>query len=254
MPLLTIITVTYNAERFLERTIQSILANGPGVAFSPADVEYLIVDGGSQDSTLAIVRQYERYIGRWISEPDKGLYDAMNKGLRLATGDYVWFLNAGDEVYDSQTIPALLNQIRSGPADVYYSDALFVDETGQALGLRSQITPHALPRNLTWRDMAMGMKVCHQAFIPRREIAPPYLTDNFSADVDWEIRCLKAAQKTVFLHFVLCKYLTGGLSVQRHRESLEDRFTVLAMHFGYPATVWNHAKILVRAAWFRLAQ
>ncbi|WP_421827255.1 glycosyltransferase family 2 protein [Larkinella sp.] len=246
MPLLSIITITYNAERFLERTIQSLLANQPG-----AEVEYLIIDGNSKDGTLDIVRQYEKYITHWISEPDRGLYDAMNKGQQRATGDYVWFMNAGDELHDETVLPKLLNQIRNNPADVYYSDALFVDDHGKALGLRSQVTPHVLPRHLNWRDMALGMKVCHQAFIARRKLAPPFLVDNLSADVDWEIRCLKTAQKVVMLDFVLCKYLVGGLSVQRHRQSLRDRFTVLADHFGVATALWNHVRIVVRAVRFR---
>ncbi|MGA0555724.1 glycosyltransferase family 2 protein [Larkinella sp. VNQ87] len=248
MPLLSIITVTYNAERFLERTIQSLIANLPG-----DEVEYLIIDGNSRDRTLAIVHQYENHISRWISEPDRGLYDAMNKGQQLATGEYIWFMNAGDEIYDATTIFKLLNELRNNPADVYYSDALFVDETGKPLGLRSAITPHTLPQQLTWRDMAMGMKVCHQAFIARRSLAPPFWVDNLSADIDWEIRCLKAARKVVRLDFILCKYLTGGLSVQRHRQSLIDRFKVLATHFGTATAMWNHVRILARAVRFRLA-
>ncbi|GAB3890351.1 glycosyltransferase family 2 protein [Larkinella knui] len=248
MPILSIITVTYNAERFLERTIQSLIANQPGSA-----VEYLIIDGNSKDRTLDIVRNYEKHVSRWISEPDRGLYDAMNKGQQLATGDYVWFMNAGDEIYDAAVLSKLLDQMQNNPADVYYSDALFVDDTGKALGLRSQITPHTLPHHLIWRDMAMGMKVCHQAFIARRSLAPPFLVDNLSADVDWEIRCLKAAKKVVWLDFVLCKYLVGGLSVQRHRQSLTDRFKVLADHFGVATALWNHVRILARAVRFRFS-
>ncbi|MGV3558703.1 glycosyltransferase family 2 protein [Larkinella arboricola] len=249
MPLLSIITVTYNAERFLERTIQSLIANQPG-----DEVEYLIIDGNSKDGTLDLVRKYENHISRWISEPDRGLYDAMNKGQQLATGDYVWFMNAGDEIHDATTVANLLHQIRTHPADIYYSDALFVDDTGKPLGLRSRVTPHTLPHHLTWRDMAMGMKVCHQAFIARRSLVPDFWVDNLSADIDWEIRCLKAARTIVWLDFILCKYLTGGLSVQRHRQSLADRFNVLATHFGTATTLWNHVRIVARAVRFRFAK
>src|SRR5919202_3683844 len=194
MPTVSIITITYNAERFLERTIQSIVAQ------QATDYEYILVDGASKDGTIDIVRKYEKHITRWISEPDKGLYDAMNKGLHMATGDYVWFMNAGDEVYDPETVPQLLRRIQATQADVYYSNALFVEQNGNLVGLRSQVTPHTLPKNLTWRDMALGMKVCHQAFIAKRTIAPDYPPDNLSADLDWEIRCLKAAQQIEFLN------------------------------------------------------
>jgi glycosyltransferase involved in cell wall biosynthesis len=245
MPTVSIITITYNAERFLERTVQSVVAQ------QATDYEYIVIDGASKDGTLGIIQRYGKYITHWISEPDAGLYDAMNKGLHRAKGKYVWFMNAGDELHDTQTLPNLLAAIEKTQADVYYSDALFVREDGTAVGLRSQVTPHTLPHNLTWRDMALGMKVCHQAFVAKRSIAPDYPTDNLSADLDWEIRCLKAAQKIEFLPFVLCKYLIGGLSVQQHKRSLIDRFKVLETHFGLLTTLLNHARIIVRANRFR---
>ena len=251
-PLLSIITITYNAERFLKRTIRSI------VDHQVADVEYLVIDGASTDGTLSIIRHYQSNITRWLSEPDQGLYDAMNKGLHQAMGNYVWFMNAGDEIYDADTLSKLLTRIRATQADVYYSDALFVRDVVEQgaiqtvpVGLRSQVTPHSLPARLTWRDMALGMKVCHQAFVVRRALAPDYLLNNLSADLDWEIRCLKKAQKIEFLPFVLCKYLVGGLSVQQHRRSLMDRFRVLVRHFGLITTVFNHAQIIWRAGKFK---
>lgn len=250
LPTVSIITITYNAERFLERTLLSVVGQ------QATDYEYILIDGGSTDGTLALIHHYESQISRWISEPDRGLYDAMNKGLRLATGRYVWFMNAGDEIHSPQTLANLLARIAATEADVYYSDALFVrDEgttrSGDPVGLRSQVTPHTLPRHLTWREMALGMKVCHQAFIPKRSMAPDYPTDNLSADLDWEIRCLKAAQRTELLDFLLCNYLTGGLSVQQHQRSLIDRFKVLALHFGFMTTLLNHARIVGRAWQFR---
>ncbi|GAB2562874.1 glycosyltransferase family 2 protein [Spirosoma areae] len=250
MPTVSIITITYNAERFLERTIQSL------VAHRTTEVEYIVIDGASTDGTLDIIKRYEPYITHWVSEPDQGLYDAMNKGLHRATGQYVWFMNAGDEIHDPQTVPNLLAWIGATGADVYYSDALFVREeggprSGGPVGLRSQVTPHTLPKHLTWRDMALGMKVCHQAFVAKRAIAPDYSTDNLSADLDWEIRCLKAARNVEFLPFILCNYLVGGLSVQHHKRSLIDRFKVLVSHFGLVPTLLNHGRILWRASRFR---
>lgn len=250
MPTVSIITITYNAERFLERTIQSIVAQ-------PAtDYEYIIIDGASTDGTLDILKRYERHITTWISEPDRGLYDAMNKGLHLAKGQYVWFMNAGDEIHDPQTLPNLLSRIKATEADVYYSDALFVEDdggrrSGAPVGLRSVITPHTLPYKLTWHDMALGMKVCHQAFVAKRTIAPDYPINNLSADLDWEIRCLKTAKRIEFVPFILCTYLVGGLSVQQHRQSLIDRFKVLVAHFGLLPTLRNHVQIILRARRFK---
>src|SRR5690554_8089414 len=91
LPKVTIITVTYNAEATLERTLQSV------AALDYAPLEYLLIDGGSSDGTLALLQAYESVIDHWVSDPDEGLYDAMNKGLALGSGDYLWILNAGDE-------------------------------------------------------------------------------------------------------------------------------------------------------------
>lgn len=245
VPTVSIITITFNAERFLERTLQSVVAQ------QATDYEYIVIDGASTDGTLDLIKQYEPRITYWLSEPDNGLYDAMNKGLHRATGQYVWFMNAGDELHDAQTLANLLDRIKATQADVYYSDALFVRDDGTAVGLRSQITPHVLPHNLNWHDMALGMKVCHQAFVAKRSIAPNYSANNLSADLDWEIHCLKAAQNVEFLPFVLCRYLIGGLSVQQHRRSLTDRFRVLASHFGWLSTLVNHGRIVWRAYRFK---
>lgn len=247
-PLLTIITVTFQAEKFLGRTLDSVeraLAN----VNNPSLLEYLIIDGGSNDHTLSIAGRYNHFVSKVISEKDRGLYDAMNKGLQLASGKYVWFLNAGDEAYDDQTLQSLLLSLETGAA-VYYSDAMMVGENGTEVGLRSRFTPHTLPANLRWQDFALGMKVCHQAFIARKDIAPHYEYENLSADIDWEIECLKRAERVQFLPFILCRYLLGGLSVKNHRRSLTDRYKVLRKHFGLLPTLFNHLRIFWRGYWF----
>ena len=89
-PLITIITVSYNAVRTIENTILSVLNQ------VYLDIEYIIIDGGSTDGTLDIIKKYQEKIAYWVSEPDKGIYDAMNKGIEKATGDYLFFLGADD--------------------------------------------------------------------------------------------------------------------------------------------------------------
>jgi glycosyltransferase involved in cell wall biosynthesis len=247
-PLLTIITITYNAERFLDRTLKSV-ENALSQINDRTVLEYLIIDGKSTDSTLAIANRYSAFISKTVSEPDRGLYDAMNKGLALATGKYVWFLNAGDQIYD-QNVLALLLPLLENDADVYFSDAMFVKDDGTEVGLRSKFTPHQLPQNLKWQDFALGMKVCHQAFIAKKAVAPPYDYNNLSADIDWEISCLKNSKDVTHLSFILCRYLLGGISVTNHRRSLTDRFTVLRKHFGLFPTLFNHLLIFWRGFWF----
>ncbi|KAA6430372.1 glycosyltransferase [Dyadobacter flavalbus] len=247
-PLLTIITITYNAERFLERTLKSVelaLKNTD----NPSQTEYLIIDGNSTDGTLEIAEKHKQIISRIVSEPDRGLYDAMNKGLALATGKYIWFLNAGDEIYDENVMKKLFLNFESH-ADVYYSDAMLVKDDENEVGLRSRFTPHDLPKNLKWQDFAFGMKVCHQAFIAKKEIAPHYDDQNLSADIDWEIQILKRSDKVQYLDFLLCKYLLGGISVKNHRRSLMDRFHVLRKHFGLIPALFNHLLIFQRGFQF----
>jgi glycosyltransferase involved in cell wall biosynthesis len=236
---LSIITITYNAEQYLERTIQSIMNQ------SVQDFEYIIIDGKSKDGTVQIAENYKNRVNKLISEPDKGLYDAMNKGLKNASGDFVWFMNAGDEINDNQAVEKIYKAI-SDKTDVLYGDTFFVDNEGNIQGLRSEITPHSLPKNLKWQDMKLGMLVCHQAFIARKSIAPLYMENNLSADVDWEIECLKRAKEVKYLDFVVAKYLIGGISNKQLKRSLLDRYEVLKKHFGLMGAISAHVQILFR--------
>lgn len=249
MPLLTIITITYNAEQYLPRTLVSV-ARAMEEITQKDEIEYLIIDGASKDNTLKVAQEYSSIITQVVSEPDKGLYDAMNKGQQLASGKYLWFLNAGDEIYNQFTIGHLLKSMESD-AGVYYSDAMLVRENGSEVGLRSIFTPHTLPHSLKWKDFDLGMKVCHQAFIARKNVTKSYEIGNLSADIDWEINCLKRSDQVEYLDFILCKYLMGGLSVKNHRKSLIDRFLVLKRHFGLIPTLINHIIILWRGFLFK---
>lgn len=131
-PKFSIITVTYNAGAVLEDTIQSVITQ------TYRNVEYIIVDGGSKDHTLDIINRYREHIQILVSEPDKGLYDAMNKGIRLATGDYLCFLNAGDELHEDDTLQLMVHSITgTGLPDVLYGETAIVDEEGHFLRMRA---------------------------------------------------------------------------------------------------------------------
>ncbi|QRR01933.1 glycosyltransferase family 2 protein [Dyadobacter sandarakinus] len=243
-PLLTIVTITYNAEKYIERTLESVskAVNRLEGGLRP---EYLVIDGNSRDATLAIAGRYRNIVSGILSEPDKGIYDAMNKGLAAAKGKYIWFLNAGDEIAADMVLPDLYAAFETD-ADIFYSDAMLVREDGSEFGLRSRFTPHSLPKQLRWQDFALGMKVCHQAFIVKTSLAPTYDITNLSADIDWEITCLKRATSVHYLPFTLCCYLMGGASIQNHRRSLTDRFKVLTKHFGLVPSLFNHLRIFWR--------
>jgi glycosyltransferase involved in cell wall biosynthesis len=241
MPQISIITITYNAEAFLERTIRSIRSQ------TSQDFEYLLLDGGSKDGTMAIVNANADIFDYIISEKDNGIYDAMNKGFQRATGDYVWFMNAGDEIAESNVVKQLNSIIQSGKPDIIYSDTLMVDNEGNNLGLRSDILPHKVPEKLVWQGYKMGMLICHQSFIVRRDLAPKYIENNLSADIDWEIKCLKKTKNAYKFPGIISKYLEGGTSNQRLFKSWKDRFLVLQSHFGFLPNLWNHFRIILRA-------
>ena len=121
-PKFSVITVTYNAAAVLEDTIQSVISQ------TYHHVEYIIVDGASTDGTLSIINRYKDHIARIVSEPDKGLYDAMNKGIRLATGDYLCFLNAGDSFHEDDTLQQMVHTLPGNELpDVLYGETELVD-------------------------------------------------------------------------------------------------------------------------------
>ena len=245
--LFSIITVTYNASKWLERTIQSIISQ------SYPNIEYIIVDGNSTDGTVEIITNYELRITnyessnvclKWISEPDKGLYDAMNKGLNLASGDYVWFINAGDALNSSDTVQKIVNTISAGNLpDIIYGETQIVDEYGNPLAMRRL----KAPEKLTWKSFNMGMLVCHQSFIVKRAIADQYdMKYRFTADYDWCIRCMKKA-KTIFnTHLILARFLEAGISAANRKESLKERYRIMCENYGKFPTQIRHIWFAIR--------
>ena len=239
-PKFSIITVTYNAEKVLEDTIQSVIFQ------TYRNVEYIIVDGASKDHTLEIVNKYHNRINKVISEPDKGLYDAMNKGIQLATGDYLCFLNAGDKFHDSETLQKVVHTLKGQELpDVIYGETAIVDEEGHFLHMRRLSTP----AHLNWKSFKQGMLVCHQAFFANRELAINHLYNlqyRFSADFDWCIRIMKKAKCLHNTRLTLIDYLNEGMTTKNHKASLKERFCIMAKHYGLISTILHHGWFVIR--------
>lgn len=238
-PKFSIITVTYNAAAVIEDTLQSVITQ------TYKNIEYIIVDGASTDRTMEIIGRYRKHIHTVVSEPDRGLYDAMNKGIRLATGDYVCFLNAGDELHEDDTLQLIVHSLTGLPGlpDVIYGRTAIVDREGHFLRMR-RLEP---PENLTWRSFRQGMLVCHQAFFARRDHAVPYdLRYRFSADFDWCIRVMKQSQTLHNTRLTLIDYLNEGMTTRNHRASLAERFRIMCRHYGYVQTALLHLKFALR--------
>jgi glycosyltransferase involved in cell wall biosynthesis len=253
----TVITITYNAEQVLERTLQSVLHQ------TYEGVEHLIIDGASKDGTLAMAEAYKQQSdasdsGHKViikSEPDHGIYDAMNKGLTQAYGDYVVYLNAGDFFPQDDTLEQIVHRCKltEYPSEalpgVLYGNTDIVDNEGRFLHPR-RLQP---PPQLTWRSFRMGMLVCHQAFYARMDIAKNTQYDTrykYSADVDWCIRVMREGERAGLplynINKVVACYTEEGASTRHHRESLYERFSIMCRHYGWLSTVVMHLWFAVR--------
>jgi glycosyltransferase involved in cell wall biosynthesis len=240
-PILSVITIVYNNVSDIERTMLSVLNQ------THTGIEYIIVDGLSNDGTLEVIKRYESRIARLISEKDEGIYDAMNKGLAAATGDYVIFMNSGDEFYDADTVASVFTA--GDDADIYYGETEMIDANGQSLGQRR----HKAPKQFTWRSFKFGMSVSHQAIYIKRALIEPYDRHyQLSSDIDWIIRAAKKAKKIVNVHRYVAKYLVGGMSKKKHRQSLEERFDIMKRHYGLVPTIFNHFVIAFNLGWYWL--
>ena len=253
----SIVTITYNADNVLGKTVDSVFSQ------TYPHVEHVIIDGASTDDTLQVAQDYMQrsYAAsngheiRIVSEPDNGLYDAMNKGLRQVSGDYVLFINAGDFFPDSEVLSNIARNVglegvsREKLPVVLYGNTDIVDNDGRFLRHR-RLQP---PANLSWRSFRHGMLVCHQAFYARLDIAKTVPYDcryRFSADVDWCIRIMKEAEirhlPLLNLHLVVANYTEEGQSTIHHRESLNERYQIMCHHYGKIPTIFMHLWFAVR--------
>lgn len=238
-PLISIITITYNAEKELPVTMESVAHQ------TFKDYEHLIIDGASKDNTVTIARKMSDSQTLIVSEPDKGLYDAMNKGLKNARGKYVLFLNAGDSFHDESVLEKY-GKAASKDNDIIYGDTIIVDAD------RKFIAPRHLnaPEKLTFKSFSKGMLICHQAFMVKKKLAPQYnLQYRFSADYDWTVKCIKAGNQDKFINLdcVTIDYLSNGLTDKNKRASLIERFKIMSSNYGFMLTTFNHLNFILRA-------
>ena len=239
----SIITVTYNAITVLEDTMNSVCRQ------SYKNIEYIIVDGASSDGTIDLAESYrakKTYLKRFeiISETDNGLYDAMNKGLNAATGDYIWFLNAGDTL-KNETVVAEIAQIaeKNMSPDIIYGETDLTDAGGNVFAERRL----KAPKRLTWKSFRMGMLVSHQAFIAKRDICPEYnLKYRFSADFDWCIRCMKGAKTIINSELRLINYQYEGTTTSNRKASLKERYKIMCNYYGIIPTQIRHIWFTIR--------
>ncbi len=233
-PKISIITVVYNSEKFIEGTIQSLINQ------SFKDYEYIIIDGKSKDKTIDIIKNYNDKIYKWISEPDKGLYDAMNKGIGFAKGEYLLFMNSGDKLFDKNTLERIF---KNPAADIYYGDTVIINESDTELGPR-RLRP---PKKLTLQSLKKGMLICHQSFIVKKSIAPLFNIEyKYAADFDWSIKCVKNAAKTVNTKLIISRFMEGGQTSNTVYKGLKERFLIMKKHYGLVSAIMQNLLLIPR--------
>jgi glycosyltransferase involved in cell wall biosynthesis len=215
---ITIITVVYNGEKTLEKTIQSVAKQ------IYQNIEYIIIDGGSNDKTLDIIKKYEKHIDYWISEPDKGIYDAMNKGAKKATGDYIYFLNADDYIHDERVLENINKEIinKKNPDLIYgvvvkvYSDynvEVCNDLNGAAKGL---MPPHqgSFFKTKVFRELG-GFNISYKS----------------SGDFEFYVRYYLGGYKSCKVGQKIAYFQSGGTSSIKSVSTIET-YDVLKKYFG----------------------
>ena len=203
---ISIITVAFNSAKTIEDTIQSVLSQ------DYPEIEYIIVDGNSSDETVNIIRQYENRISKWVSEKDRGMYDAMNKGIAMATGDVIGILNSDDMYMNHHVVSDMMKLMQETKAQVVFADLILVDQNDDSRILRYYDSGHFHPDKFRF-----GWMPAHPTVFVRRELyeaVGPFATDyQIAADYEMLIRML-AIQKASYAYLPkpIVRMRSGGAS------------------------------------------
>lgn len=216
-PLISVVTVCYNAEQYIERTLNSVLAQ----KFN--NFEYIVIDGASSDSTLDKAKSCLNHPDGCgfpvvlYSGVDEGVYDAMNKAVTKCSGEYIVFMNAGDEFYDANTLDSVARHVRSGSYDVIYGRHVILSDTSDQVKMVD-----TKPLTNLWRRMVF----CHQTMYVKRSILllNPFNIRNISADHSLIFRLYSKGYVFSKIDANLARYLDGGVSVKNYRTSIIHRF------------------------------
>lgn len=237
-PLFSIITVTYNAESTLPATLASVAGQKCRM------FEHIIMDGVSNDRTLKLAIDAGIPEARIMSSPDEGIYDAMNKAIDVAKGQYLIFLNAGDRFHSPDTLQLIADTVLDNDfPGVVYGQTDLVDIQGHFVAPRHL----RAPEELTLESFSGGMTVCHQAFIVNCKLVQHYdLSYRYSADYEWCIRVLQRSRHNIYIPAVIIDYLYEGATTRHRRESLMERFRIMSRYYGLLPTLWRHLTFLPR--------
>lgn len=208
--LLSVITVCFNDRPNLARTLESIKSQGN------QEFEWVVIDGGSTDGTIEMLERAKMPQLKWVSQPDSGIYDAMNKGARLATGDYVYFLNAGDCFYSPEVLTRLAEVLKSRRPDFLYGKVKCVGNGIEYLK----------GHQISIAEFKLGMPICHQAALYRRDRLPPKpYDDRFTLIADYILtrNLMRNSNYVEFFDDLIAIYDLGGVSSRQHFLILSER-------------------------------
>lgn len=239
-PLLSVVTVNRNMANGLARTIGSVVQQ------DFASYEYIVVDGASADGSVDVIGRNSDGIDRWVSAPDAGIYDAMNKGVSLARGEWVLFLNSGDTFASNNVLSAVMAAIDPGD-DILYGDALVRYAAGA-----SRIAAAFEPSELCY-----GMICSHQALFARRELlaAQPFTVERIRSDYEFLVQCRAQGRTFHRVPILIAEIEAGGLSDRRRISALREMAVLLhkggllgpraILHLGF-MFVWTIIGMLVK--------
>ena len=217
----SIITVCFNSEKTIRETIESVLNQ------TYQNIEYIIIDGGSTDSTVDMIREYVPLFGekiKWISESDKGLYDAMNKGIRMSSGDIIGILNSDDIYYNNKVIENVVSKIEKSCADVLYSDIEFFNEVqGRQVVVRRWIAKTG--------NVHLGWIPPHPGVFVKRDVYEKFggYDRNFdiAADYDFLFRVFSDKNiRIVYYNNYTVKMRVGGKSTGSFRNIIKGNIEI----------------------------
>lgn len=210
----SVITVSYNSIKTISNAINSVLSQ------TYPDIEYIIVDGVSTDGTIDVVKSFGNRISKFISEPDSGIYDAMNKGIKLATGEIIGIMNSDDIFYDNQVVEKVVTSFRENEIDAVYGDIQFVDPEKTSRIVRYYSSKHFNPDRFKF-----GIMPAHPSFYARRELFEKlgYFRTDYKIAADFELLL-----RFIYGNKIKCRYLempfvsmrTGGISNKSFRSNL----------------------------------
>ncbi|MEM9388424.1 MAG: glycosyltransferase family 2 protein [Pseudomonadota bacterium] len=205
---LSIVTATYNAASHLKRTIDSVAEQ------DYENIEYVIVDGSSSDSSVDVIRAAGDRVSSWTSEPDQGIYDALNKGIERSSGDVVAFLHAGDVYASSDAASRMMSALKESDAHVAYSDVVFFRESDS-----SKVVRHYSSASFNAARIASGFMPAHPTMFVRRgtyeRVGAYDISYAIAGDFDWVARAFSVHEvRSCYVEGVLIRMVAGGLSTR----------------------------------------